>query len=368
MTTKAVFDQMEHCNQENWEFIHGYLTELTKVVSKNPKGSSRRILDYSSLISPLGYDLSTSEHEAFLKILNSSYGEFSYDTFKRRATFFLTRLQRVLERFPNNLYEKRQTLEWLNCVSGLLRDMDAVIYSTEVLKEVEHFASSTLSLTRFITTWHDPELVTSLYLLELSEREGRSATYNTERYLIERAKHELETLIDPSSKVLFTELLDDEANVWWGLFKLLHWELDRFEIHSYRGIAGCLAIIEKLIERKSITFPAGELAKREITFEVQGEYKTILNIASTGFMLADMLQDIQYPEHAEKIRSYVVKLQEPYMFGQKIRKTNHLYFRSMESEVWGRIMAWHKREGMIDFRGQKIKPGFYRKALLNQNH
>lgn len=367
MYTNGIFEQMEKLNQENWEFISGYLANLITVIGKNPIGGSRRVLDHTSLIVPLGYNFNEVEHQAFLKVLNSLYGEFLYNTFKRRATFYLGRLLRVLERFPSKTYDKRQISEWLSSLSGLLRDMDALIYSGEILKEVEHFASSTLSLSRFITTWHDPELVTALYLLEMSEREGRGATYGTERYLIERAKHELEVLIDPSSRLVFTEFLDDEANIWWGLFKLLHWELDGFELHTYRGISGFLEIVEKLVGRKSITFPKGEMMKREITFEVQGEYKTILSISSTAFMLADLLQDLQYTDYAEQVRSHAMRLQEPYLLGQKVRNKSLLYFRSLESEVWGRVISWRNGEGMTDFRGQRLKSGYYQRAFVNRS-
>ncbi|PKO01279.1 MAG: hypothetical protein CVU42_00270 [Chloroflexi bacterium HGW-Chloroflexi-4] len=345
----------------DWCILSEYLNTLSRVVGNNPHSSSSRLIESRELLKPLGYDFSIEQHEAFLKVMHSNYGEHLYCVFKKRSTFFLIRLLRTLERFPSTKIDKSEIIGWQNCLNGLLRDMDALLDSSEMLKEVEHFAASTLSLSRFIITWHDPELVTSLYLLELSEKEGHGLNFKTERYLIELAKKEMEMLMNPSSFTIFNELLDDEANIWWGIFKLFYWEKNSFSIHEFRGVDGFLEIMDKLLLRKTIIFPQGDTAKKELTFEIHGEYKSILNITGTAFMIADMLDDLKIKEYPERIRAHVLGLLNPFLIGQKSRN-NNIYTTSLETETWGRITAFNKNKRMLDFQGRIIPSSYY----LNQ--
>ncbi|MBI5848507.1 MAG: hypothetical protein HZB31_11280 [Nitrospirae bacterium] len=355
----AVFDQMRTLKEDNWKALKEILYQLDVIIGKNPSSSMRRVLESRDFVQYLGYSFSPNEHQAFLDVLNSSYGEHIVETFKRRSIQYISRLLRLLERFPDPTIDQMTKMRWETSIKGLLRDMGALDDSNSTLKQVEDFAKSTLELTRFTATWHDPELVTALYLLEMSDKEGRGITHTAEEYLLGMARRELEVLIDPSSKNFFSSLLDDEANIWWGLLTLLDWKRENFVIYQYSGMDGFLKIIDRLLSRNSITYPKGKVARKEITFEIQSEQKTVLFIGSAAFQIADIIQDNEISDYPMRIRNQVLEFQKPFLFGQKMRQPSHLYFRCLESEVWGRMLAWKDGKGMLDERGISLRPGSY---------
>lgn len=365
---EEILDKIQELYDDNWASVKDHMIQLEKTVGKNPVGSTRRVLENQEITKRLGQPLNNEQQEAFITVLNSLYGEHVVETFKRRSVQYFSRLDKLLERYPKEDIPLETLTKWKNTVKGLLRDLGAFNETSLISTQIEHFARSTLELTKFATTWLDPELFTALYILDMKDKVSRGGTQQVQEYLRGRARRELETLINPKSRNFFSEITDDEANVWWGVFTLFRLELDEFRIHDFKGLSGLSNIVDRLLARKRLTFPKDEVARREITFEVQTEQKTVILINNAGFLLADILDDNGEAAQASRIRDYVLNLQKPFLFGDKLRQNEHLYFICWELEVWSRILGWRRGDGMLDYQGRKLPAGTYRVQALKLSH
>lgn len=354
-TIEEIIAKIEQCHHDGWDFIESFVKRLEETISDYPEGSTRRVLKNKTLTDHLGIELDEDEHVAFVKILDSPYGVIELESFKPRAKLYFLRLQKLITRFPDDRIDARTKNRWQTRINGLLKDLGAIQDTELTLKRAEDFAKSALALTRFVNTSHDPELMAALYLIKMIDTTDRGGSQEVEKFLLNKIRNELELLVDAKSPYLFTDLLDDESNVWWAVLALLDHSPDSFRIHDYIGLTGAIQFIERLISRPRIVYPDYETARREVTFEIQTEQKAVLWITNLGFLLAQLLTLHGIEGYPERVREYVLRLHEPYIFGEKKRDDAHLFFRCLELEVWGRVLSW--KEGLMkDHVGRVIYP------------
>lgn len=346
---------------DNWEYIRHFMKLLDQLAESHSESGLLQALGSRDIFSCLGFPMDATEHEAYVSLLHSAYYDIELESCKPRLKLYFRRLKNLLARFPDDKIQLETKNRWQSIVQDILNTMGDEEDAALTLKRVEDFAKSTLALTRFTNTAHDPELMSALYLIKKLDYADHGGSAKVEQFLLQKTKHELEQLIDPSSKNLFTEMLDDESNVWWGILVLLDHSIEDFQIHDYRGISGSIRLMERLIARNKIVYPNHEVARKEVAFEIHNEQKTILWINNLGFLIAQLYDLNKVQGIGDCIRKYVLLLQHPFLYGEKPRVTESLFFRCLELEVWGRILSWNSGIAK-DHIGREIKPGEYRKG------
>lgn len=327
---------------ENWEYYKCFLDRLDKIVGRRSNGSHLRILQDSELFNYFGFKIDEDEHTAYKVLLESPSGDIEIESSKSRMKMYFRRIKNVLDRFPLENLNPSQLARWKYCIDGVIDDLGSKDDDSLIIRRIEDFAKSTLALTRFTTTAHDPELKAALYLIKKLDFTDKGGSQKVERYLLEKIRREMEDSVDFTSKSLFTEYLDDESNFWWGLLVLMDHSIDDFRLHDYRGLSGAEQILEKLIGKGGIVSSSYGIARKEVVFEIHSEYETILWINNLGFLISQLLERKNVKGLPVKIREYILGLQEPYIFAEKIRPTGNIFIVSLELEVWGRILAWTK--------------------------
>jgi hypothetical protein len=326
---------------ENWDKFSAFLNKLCDVVGRRSEGSYLRVLSNWELFCYFGFAITEEEHSAYKALLDTSFGDIELESSKPRLKLYFRRVKNVLERFPLSSIPPERIETWKRAVVGIISDLGSKEDDALVIRRVEDFAKSALALSRFNTTAHDPELKAALYLIKKIDYADKGGSSKVMRFLLEKIRKELEDSSDFSSKVLFTDYLDDESNFWWGLLALMDHSIEDFQLHSFRGLSGSIKILERLINKEKIVTCNYSVARKEAVFEIHNEYETILWINNLGFLISQILEKNLLENFPETLRQYVIGLQKPYIFGDSLRPRNNLFFWSLELEVWGRIIDWY---------------------------